>query len=91
MTTADNLDDVYTITGNSTTTFNNNHLVIKLNTESPLVKKVACPWISNGILKIKINDRVFLLDYGAPNNGDCDNKALLTWNNGNNSRIVTLP
>jgi hypothetical protein len=33
-------------------------------------------------LKIKINDRVLFLAYGFPGNGDCDNKALLTWNNG---------
>jgi hypothetical protein len=83
-------DDVYTIEGRSKTEFNNG-LTIVLNTESPLVKKVACHWISNGVLKIKINDRVLFLDYGAPHNGDCDNKALLTWNNGANSRLITLP
>jgi len=83
-------DDVYRIEGRSRTQFNNG-LTINLNTESPLIKKVACPWISNGVLKIKINDRVLFLDYGAPNNGDCDNKALLTWNNGNNQRLITLP
>ncbi len=83
-------DDVYNIEGRSQTEFNGG-LVITLNTESPLVKKVICPWISNGKLKAKINDRVLFLDYGAPNNGDCDNKALLTWNNGNNQRLITLP
>jgi hypothetical protein len=83
-------DDVYSIEGRSKTEFNGG-LTIVLNTESPLIKKVACPWISNGTLKIKVNDRVLFLDYGAPNNGDCDNKALLTWNNGNNSRLITLP
>jgi hypothetical protein len=88
--TADNLDDVYKIEGRSKTEFNNG-LAINLNTESPLIKKVSCPWISNGTLKIKINDRVLFLDYGAPANGDCDNKALLTWNNGNNQRLITLP
>jgi hypothetical protein len=83
-------DDVYSIEGRSKTEFNNG-LTIVLNTESPLIKKVSCPWISNGTLKIKINDRVLFLDYGAPSNGDCDNKALLTWNNGGNSRLITLP
>ena len=83
-------DDVFSIEGRSKTEFNNG-LTINLNTESPLIKKVVCHWISNGVLKIKINDRVLFLDYGAPNNGDCDNKALLTWNNGNNQRLVTLP
>ena len=83
-------DDVFTIQGRSETNFNGG-LRIVLDTDTPLVKKVACPWISNGTLKIKINSRVLFLDYGAPNNGDCDNKALLTWNNGNNSRLITLP
>ncbi len=83
-------DDVYHIEGRSKTEFNNG-LTITLNTEKPLVKKVACRWISDGTLKIKINNRVLFLDFGFPNNGDCDNKALLMWNNGNNQRIIILP
>ncbi|MGQ0737819.1 MAG: hypothetical protein ACT4OJ_02055 [Bacteroidota bacterium] len=83
-------DDVYKIEGRSKTEFNNG-FTVTLNTETPLIKKVVCPWIRDGVLKIKINDRVLFLDYGAPNNGDCDNKALLTWNNGNNHRLITLP
>ena len=83
-------DDVYSIEGRSKTEFNNG-VTITLDTETPLIKKVVCPWISNGVLKIKINDRVLFLDFGAPNNGDCDNKALLTWNNGNNHLLITLP
>ncbi len=82
-------DDVYEITGRSQTGFNGG-LTITLNTESPLVKKVACPWISDGKLKIKINDRVLFLDYGFPAGGQCDNKALLTWNDGNDQRVITL-
>jgi len=82
-------DDVYEITGRSQTEFNSG-LTITLNTETPLVKKVACPWISDGKLKIKINDRVLYLDYGFPTSGQCDNKALLTWNNGSNQRVILL-
>jgi len=82
-------DDVYELTGRSQTEFNSG-LTITLNTETPLVKKVACPWISDGKLKIRINDRVLFLDYGFPDNGQCDNKALLTWDNGNKQRIVLL-
>ena len=82
-------DDVYKIEGRAQTEFNSG-LTITLNTETPLIKKVACPWISEGTLKIKINDRILFLDYGFPSNGDCDNKALLTWNNGNNQRVITL-
>jgi hypothetical protein len=83
-------DDVYNIEGRSQTTFNGG-LTVTLNTESPLVKKVVCPWISSGLLKIRINSRILFLNFGAPNNGDCDNKALLTWNNGNNQLLITLP
>ena len=83
------LDDVYEITGRSQTEFNSG-LTITLNTETPLVKKVACPWISDGKLKIKINDRVLYLDYGFPTGGQCDNKALLTWNNGSNQLVIIL-
>jgi len=82
-------DDVYEITGRSQTEFNSG-LTITLNTETPLVKKVACPWISDGKLKIKINDRVLYLDYGIPGGGQCDNKALLTWNNGSDQRVIIL-
>jgi hypothetical protein len=83
-------DDVYQIEGRSKTIFRNG-LTIMLNTVDPLIKKVACHWISEGTLKIKINDRELKLDFGFPNNGDCDNKALLTWNNGNSQRIILLP
>jgi len=83
-------DDVYKITARSKTVFNNGKTV-NINTEDPLIKKVACPWISEGTLKIKINERVLKLDFGFPGNGDCDNKALLTWNNGNSQRVVFLP
>ncbi len=80
-------DDVYTIEGGSTTQFNNG-LTIHLETESSLVKKTVCHWISNGKLKIQINGRVLFLDFGAPNGGDCDNKALLSWNGG--QVLITL-
>ncbi len=82
-------DDVYEITGRSQTEFNNG-TTVTLNTETPLVKTVACPWISDGKLKIKINDRVLFLEYGFPANGQCDNKALLIWSNGNNQRVIIL-
>ena len=83
-------DNVFEITGESKTEFNNG-LKIKINTVDPLIKKVICPWISDGTLKIVINERTLKLDYGFPSNGNCDNKALLTWNNGNSQRIILLP
>jgi hypothetical protein len=78
-------DDVYSIEGRSKTTYNNGITVTK-NTESPLIKPVACAWIVKGVLKIKINDRELFLDFG---NGMCDNKATLTW--GVHVREITLP
>lgn len=83
-------DDVFRITGRSRTEFNSGK-VITLNTEDPLIKKAACHWISEGKVKITVNDRVLYLDFGFPQNGGCDNKALLTWNNGSNQRVITLP
>ena len=84
------LDDVFQIIGNSKTVFNNG-LTIKLRVLDPIIKKVVCPWRSEGTLGIQINNRELKLDYGFPNNGNCDNKALLTWNNGNNQRVIILP
>ena len=81
-------DDIYQITGRSKTVFNNS-TTVDINTEDPLIKKLNCPWISEGTLRIKINVRVLALDFGFPNNGNCDNKALLSWNN--NQRVVILP
>jgi hypothetical protein len=81
-------DDVYKITGRTKTVYANGTTVNK-NTETPLIKAVPCPWISDGVLKIKINDRELFINYGVPNNGECDNKALLKWANG--EKIITLP
>jgi hypothetical protein len=83
-------DNVFQIEGAAQVVFNNG-TTINIETVDPLIKKVACPWISDGTLKIRINDRVFRLDFGFPSNGDCDNKALLTWNNGNSQRVIILP
>lgn len=90
MDTPISLDNVFSITGNAEVD-RNNGTVITFDITDPLIKKVICPWITDGTLKTKINDFAFKLDYGFPHNGDCDNKALLTWNNGNSQRVVTLP
>lgn len=78
-------DDVYSIEGRNKTVYANGTTVIK-NTETPLIKPVACAWIVKGILKVKINDRVLYIDFG---NGDCDNKATLKWAGG--EKHITLP
>jgi hypothetical protein len=77
-------DDVYEIEGRSKTVYANGVTVIK-NTETPLIKKITCPWIVQGILKISINDRILFINYG---NGDCDRKAILSWSGG--EKEITL-
>lgn len=71
-------DDVYALEGRSKTAYANG-LVVTKNTETALIKPVACPFIVAGKLKIKINAREFFIDFGA---GECDNKALLIWAGG---------
>jgi hypothetical protein len=90
MDTRTPFDNVFQVDGWARVIFNNG-TTINIETVDPLIKKVACPWISDGTLRLKINDRVFKLDFGFPSNGDCDNKALLTWNNGNSQRVIFLP
>lgn len=77
-------DDVYEIEGRNKTIYANGVIVIK-NTETPLIKKISCSWLVQGILKIKINDRILFINYG---NGDCDNKATLSWSGG--EKEITL-
>ena len=86
--TPDITDDVYSIEGHSQTKFNNG-VIVSLDTQTALIKKVSCPWISKGTLKITVNTFESLLDYGYPSNGDCDNKALLKYNG--QESIVLLP
>lgn len=77
-------DDVYSIEGRNKTVFASG-LTVNKNTETPLIKPVACSWIVQGILKIKINDRVLFIDFGA---GDCDNKAMLKWAGGERAIVL---
>lgn len=78
-------DDVYEIEGRAKTVYSNGTTVTK-NTETPLIKKITCPWIVKGVVKIKINERVFYIDFG---NGECDNKAILKWEGG--EKEIRLP
>ncbi len=79
-------DDVYSLEGHSEIKYNNGITVTK-NVESPLIKPVACRWITQGILSIRINNSNFTIDFGA---GDCDNKAILKGR-ANGDIIITLP
>ena len=77
-------DDVYEIEGRNKTVYANGVIVVK-NTETPLVKKISCKWIVQGIVKIKINERTLYINFG---NGDCDNKASISWTGG--EKEITL-
>lgn len=77
-------DDVYEIEGRNKTIYANGLVVIK-NTETPLIKKISCSWVVQGILKIKINERILFINFG---NGECDNKATLSWSGG--EKEITL-
>ena len=86
--TSEIADDVYSISGESRTIFKNG-VVTTLKTVDDLIKKVSCAWISEGSLKMTIGSYELLLDYAYPANGECDNKALLKWNN--KEAIILLP
>jgi hypothetical protein len=77
-------DDVYEIERRNKTIYANGVIVVK-NTETPLVKKISCPWLVQGILKVQINSRTLYINYG---NGDCDNKAVISWSGG--EKEITL-
>lgn len=73
------LDDAYSITGHAQIQYASGIQVTK-TIETALYKAVACNWITKGTIKITINGRVLYIDFGAGTG--CDNKALLTWANG---------
>ena len=79
-------DDVYSTDVNTTIKYANGITVTK-STETPLIKPVACHWITKGKLKITINNRVLYVDFGTT--GDCDDSALLIWASG--QVTITLP
>jgi hypothetical protein len=69
-------DNVYQVTGNWTTTFPS-ALVQSSTISSPLIVKLNCNHIVQGIITITRNGNTATLDYG---NGDCDNLAIFTMN-----------
>jgi hypothetical protein len=50
-----------------------------------LIRKISCSWLVQGILKITINDGELFINYG---NGECDNKAVLSWRGGEKEIIL---
>lgn len=79
------LDDIFSITGagrgENSRGKSWGHEVLE-----PLIKKFTCRWISKGVMRVRFNDIVGVLNFG---NGNCDNKATITVNG--NTREITLP
>lgn len=80
------LKNGYRITG-STQGANSRGLKWKTQTETSLIRKFDCQWISKGILKIWRNDlaAAATLDFG---NGTCDDQAMITYKN--RTKTITL-
>lgn len=73
-------DDVFSVTGQASGTLQKGDRTFTWQTAitSPLIKKFACPFISQGTITISHNNtQLGVLDYGT---GQCDRKATLTVN-----------
>jgi hypothetical protein len=76
-------DNVFSISGNWTTTFPAGTRTSTITT--PLRAEAGCPHIVSGVITTVRNNNTGTLDYG---NGDCDNQATLTVNG--NTTTITL-
>ncbi|NNC44857.1 MAG: hypothetical protein HKN99_03145, partial [Winogradskyella sp.] len=72
-------DNVFEISGNWTTTFvnGNTHTYEVL---TPLRREVICTYFVSGSIDIQRTNFGGVFDYGE---GECDNQATFTFNNGN--------
>lgn len=78
------LDDIYQVSG-SRRGESSKGRTWSAEIINPLVKAFTCRWISKGIVSIRVNGTVGILDYG---NGACDSEAVLTING--TSRTIKL-
>lgn len=78
------LDDVYEITGNAS--LKDSSVLATVAIKTALIRKIACPYISKGIVNLTVNSFTASIDYG---NGDCDDKAVLTV--GDKTKEIKLP
>ena len=77
-------DDVYEITGSGNGS--NSHGSYTMNIVQPLVKALACDWISSGKVELQPSGKLLrTIDYG---NGNCDNNATVLING--NTYNITL-
>lgn len=77
-------DDIYELTGNAS--LKDSGVIATVAIKSGLVRKIACPYISKGIVELMVNSFKASIDYG---NGDCDKKAVLTV--GDKTKEIELP
>jgi hypothetical protein len=71
-------DDVYSITGGGSG-INRNNVPYTMNIDEPLVAKVGCPWIVQGVMTIDPEEgQNRVIDWGS---GDCNNGLTLTVGN----------
>ena len=77
-------DNVFEVTGNWTTTFVNGN-THTYEVTSPLRREVICTYFVSGTVDVQRTNFGGLFDYG---DGDCDNQASFTFNNGTEITIT---
>jgi hypothetical protein len=70
------IDDEYTITGNGSG-INRKGNAYTLTIQNPLIVKMACKYITQGIIEFVNSKKTLEIDYG---NGSCDDDATITIN-----------
>ena len=83
-------DDVFEITGQVTGTTRNGNTYTSIITE-PLIRRLNCRWLTDGVVEHELTTSTEVLtrtiDFGYPNDGECDNLALVTLPDGTEKEI----
>ena len=79
-------DDVYSVVGSDTVTYNGNIAITNISDSSALIRKLDCPYIGKGKAVVTLKSVVAMIDYG---NGACDDSALVSI--GDKVKTVKLP
>ena len=89
--TPERWDDVFETTG-STSGVSRNSVAFTSTITEPLIRKNTCRWTVDGVIEIEStveNEvRVRTIDYGHPNDGECDRLALVTLADGTEKEII---
>ena len=84
MDTEERSDDVFEITGSASGVSSEGVTYSKTITEA-LVKSKDCPWITSGVIETEADGVTSTLDFG---DGDCDNVATITNEDGTEEEIT---